>query len=218
MSEDVDGGWPTGAGDPVLLSSGDRVTIRPLRRRDGPGLVAMVDGLSAESRYRRFHTGLPHLTHAMVDYLTAIDHHDHEAMVAITPGSAELIGVARFVRDKQRVDAAELAVVVADAWQRRGVATALLTALAQRAAELGISEFTADVQTTNGPTFGLIDQFDKDAEIAWDGSTANAHVHNLAWRPAAEPTGRSVLRRFAAIASPGEGAAGEPGVGRATSA
>ncbi len=87
------------------------------------------------------------LSESQLDYLTQVDHRDHEALVAVVESSGEGIGVARFVR----IDpwAAEPAVVVADEWHRRGVAGHLLDALAQRARDEGIRRFIASVLAEN---------------------------------------------------------------------
>jgi len=142
------------------LRSGDHVLIRPLRREDAPALVAAVEQLSARSRYFRFHGVLPRLTEQMVGYLTDIDHHDHEALVAVPRGSDEVIvGVARFIRDPAHPDTAETAIVVTDSWQRRGVGVLLLRQLVRRATEVGISRFTADILAENAPTRALAERF-----------------------------------------------------------
>ena len=135
------------------LRSGDWVSVRRLCPEDGPALAAFVERLSAQSRYRRFHSALPRLTAQMISYLTDIDHHDHEALVAVPPGAGGIIvGVARFIRDPAQPDTAEVAVVVADSWQRRGLGTLLLRRLARRASEEGISSVTGDLLAENHPT------------------------------------------------------------------
>jgi L-amino acid N-acyltransferase YncA len=138
------------------LGSGERVSVRQLRREDAPAIAAAVEQMSPRSRYLRFHSALPRLTEQMVSYLTDIDHHDHEALVALPPGSGGIIvGVARFIRDPEHPDTAEMAVAVADTWQRRGLGTLLLRQLARRATEVGVSHFTADILAENAPTIEL---------------------------------------------------------------
>jgi len=140
----------------VRLRSGDWVWVRQLRPGDGPALAAFVERLSSLSRYRRFHSAVPRLTEQMIGYLTDIDHHDHEALVAVPAGTGGMIvGVARFIRDPAHPDTAEVAVVVADSWQRRGLGTLLLRRLAGRASEVGISSVTGDILAENHPTIGL---------------------------------------------------------------
>jgi len=89
------------------------------------------------------------LTEDMVTYLTTIDHHDHEAIVAVEEESGEGIGVARYVRDPARPDTAEVAVTVIDEWQGRGLGTLLLEVLGERARAEGIRGFTAMMLASN---------------------------------------------------------------------
>jgi len=132
------------------------VSVRQLRPGDGPALAAFVERLSALSRYRRFHSAVRRLTKQMIGYLTDIDHHDHEALVAVPPGTGGMIvGVARFIRDPAHPDTAEVAVVVADSWQRRGLGRLLLRRLARRASDVGISSVTGDILAENHPMIGL---------------------------------------------------------------
>lgn len=80
--------------------------------------------MSPESRYRRFLAARDRLSEAELDYLTRVDHHDHEALVALVLETQEGVGLARFVRLPEDPEDAEVAIAVADAWQRRGVGTA----------------------------------------------------------------------------------------------
>jgi RimJ/RimL family protein N-acetyltransferase len=132
---------------PVQLSDGTRIGIRPISPDDRDALAAGFERLSPESRYRRFFTPVAALSARQLDYLTQVDHRDHEALVAVHESTGEGIGVARFIRID--ADTAEPAVVVADEWQRRGVAGQLLDALAQRAREEGIQRFIAPVLAEN---------------------------------------------------------------------
>jgi RimJ/RimL family protein N-acetyltransferase len=127
------------------------VSVRPIRSDDAPGLAAAVEQLSEPSRYRRFHSAMPRLSEQMVGYLTDVDHHDHEALIATAPGSTKIVGVARFIRDTDNPDTAELAILVVDVWQRRGLGTLLLSELTRRAAHVGISHFTAEILSENTP-------------------------------------------------------------------
>jgi RimJ/RimL family protein N-acetyltransferase len=130
--------------------------IRPIEPGDKAGLIAAFERLSDESRYRRFLSPHQRLSTSELRYLTEVDHHDHEALVAIDPKSAEGIGVARYVRDRERPDSAEIAVAVADHWQARGIGTELLQRLADRAREEGIARFTALMLADNRPMMRLL--------------------------------------------------------------
>ena len=116
----------------VVLRSGDRVLIRPIRPGDKAGLQEGLDHMTLESRYRRFFSPLRELSGRQLRYLTEVDHRTHEALVAIDLDSGDGIGVARFIRWTNDPTAAEAAVAVVDDWQGRGVGTALAQALMQR--------------------------------------------------------------------------------------
>jgi GNAT superfamily N-acetyltransferase len=136
-------------GAPIKLRDGSRIRIRQGHRADRELLLRGFERLSDESRYRRFLTTISQLSGEMVRYLTEIDHHDHEAMIALDERSGEGIGVARYVRNRERPDTAEVAVTVVDEWQGRGVGTLLLEVICGRAREEGIKTFTALMLATN---------------------------------------------------------------------
>jgi GNAT superfamily N-acetyltransferase len=131
------------------LAGAEEVLVRPIRPEDKHGLQQGIERMSPQSRYRRFFSPVPRVTGAQMRYLTEVDHHTHEALLAIDPRSRDGIGVARFVRSAEDPAAAEVAVAVSDEWQRRGVATLLLYELTARAREEGISRFTASVLAEN---------------------------------------------------------------------
>ena len=74
---------------------------------------------------------------AELSYLTEVDHHDHEALVAVDPETNEGVGVARFVRSAEDPAVAELAVAVADDWQGQGVGSLLAGRAGQASARGG---------------------------------------------------------------------------------
>lgn len=197
----------------VRLRSGDTVQVRPIRRTDAPALAEGVSRLSEQSRHRRFHSPMPRLSERMLEYLTDIDHHDHEALVALPSGSTEIIGVARFIRWAGTPDTAEMAVVVADDWQRRGLGAMLLRALARRANEVGIDHFTAEILAENTAILGLVTQLGP-TETSQDGPTVTAWMDNTEWQPPgtspAPATGPATPRPVASghVAAPEPAAAG----------
>jgi GNAT superfamily N-acetyltransferase len=130
--------------------------IRPIRPDDKQALESGFEQLSEESRYRRFLAPHGHLSVAELRYFTEIDHHDHEALVALDPVTGRGVGVARYVRSRTDPSSAEMAVAVADDWQRRGVGTRLTEALADRARGEGITSFTALILADNELMLNLI--------------------------------------------------------------
>jgi len=159
----------------ITLRSGHRVLVRAIRPADAPGLVEAFEQLSETSRYRRFFTVKPRLPEQSVAYFTNVDHHDHEALVAVAPGSGQLVGVARFIRNPAEPDQAEAALTVIDSWQQRGLGTALLRELAQRAEEEGIRQFTAEILAENRPMLTLAHRLGP-AETTLDGTTVSARI------------------------------------------
>jgi RimJ/RimL family protein N-acetyltransferase len=136
----------------------ERIEIRPIRPEDREQLAEGIRRMSPESRYRRFFAPIESLTESQLTYLAEVDHHDHEALVALEPGSDRGIGVARFVRSETEPDLAEFAVAVADDWHRRGVGTALLHRLTERAREEGIRRFSGSILEENRPMLELADE------------------------------------------------------------
>jgi len=175
----------------VTLRDGTPIVIRPVRPEDREALREGFERLSPESRYRRFLAPMAHLSESQLTYLTRVDHHDHEALVAIPDGDGgdgAGLGIARYVRLADP-DAAEVAVAVADTFQGRGLGTVLLAHLLARARQEGIERFMATVladnrgslevlstlgRTTVGPpqdgavelTIDLLDEPDPDAALA----------------------------------------------------
>jgi RimJ/RimL family protein N-acetyltransferase len=139
----------------VQVRDGSRIRMRPIAPEDRAELAAGFERLTPESRFRRFLSPMTRLSDAELDYLTQVDHRDHEALVAFDAETDEGIAVARYVRIDG--DRAEPAVAVADDWQGRGVGTALLDALAERAYAAGIRCFEATVLATNARALGLLE-------------------------------------------------------------
>jgi GNAT superfamily N-acetyltransferase len=143
-------------GERVRLPDGTVVVIRPVESGDAPLLAEGFAHLSPESRKLRFLTGKASLTPAEVRYFTEVDHHDHEALGAMSSVDGRGLGIARYFRDPEDMEGAEVAVTVIDDWQRRGLGTELLTRLADRARQEGIRHFTALVSADNAAVVGLL--------------------------------------------------------------
>lgn len=133
----------------------DQLLIRPISPDDKHALVDGFERLSQESRYRRFLAPQTRLSGAELRYLTEVDHHDHEALVAVDPLTGEGVGIARYVRSRRDRAVAELAIAVVDDWQGIGVGTRLLKALADRARQEGICAFRGLVLADNDVMLSL---------------------------------------------------------------
>jgi RimJ/RimL family protein N-acetyltransferase len=140
----------------VTLRSGDVVRVRPVRPGDAPGLARAYANLSDQSRYRRFFTAMPELPEATLKAAAEVNHDSHEALVALPLGSPEIVGECRFVRRADQPGTADLGVTVVDAWQGRGLGSALLARLSERAQEAGIEYFAAEVLAENQSMLALL--------------------------------------------------------------
>jgi GNAT superfamily N-acetyltransferase len=127
----------------LALRDGVTVGIRAIRADDIGRLHAFHAHLSPETIYWRFFTLLPALSPQMAGRLTHVDYEHRMALVATTgDGDDErIVAVVRYERAGPTV--AEAAFVVADEWQRQGIATALLHRLAAYARKRGIVELVA---------------------------------------------------------------------------
>jgi GNAT superfamily N-acetyltransferase len=132
------------------------ILVRPIEPDDKDALAAAFERLSPESRYRRFLSPAATLSQAELRYLTEVDHVDHEALVAVEPGSGDGIGVARYVRLEDRPEVAELGVAVMDDRQGQGIGSLLLQRLAVAARRNGVERFSALILEENQPMLSLI--------------------------------------------------------------
>jgi RimJ/RimL family protein N-acetyltransferase len=132
----------------TVLRDGSKVAIRQVRSTDAALLADGFARLSERSRQLRFLGVKNHLTVAELRYLTDVDHHDHEALGALSRDGRG-VGVARFIRDTEDPDSAEVAITIVDEWQGRGLGTKLLELLSDRAREEGVARFTAAVAADN---------------------------------------------------------------------
>ena len=123
------------------------LTIRPLTAADRGSLADLPDRVSPQSAVSRFHGAVSGLSEQFLDLLLDLRDGQREAMIALD--GPEIVGVARFARDAQDADTAEVAVLVADEWQRRGVAHQMLRPLIARAVSAGITRFRADMLVEN---------------------------------------------------------------------
>ena len=135
----------------LTLADGTHVEVRAVEPSDRTLLEAVLEGLSPESRYRRFLTGLDRLSPSQLTRLTTLDHDRQEALVAIDAATGEPIAIARYAAIVDEPEVAELAVAVCDRWQRRGVGGLLLERLARCADEHGITRFRGLMLADNTP-------------------------------------------------------------------
>ena len=146
---------------PIVALNGQEVSVRFLTAADGELLVDLVQRLSSNTRYLRFLVAIEEVpveaaTKKLPAFL-AVDGVDSVALMASVEenGVETAIGVARFNRNPGS-DAAEVAVVMQDDWQRQGIGQMLMKQLVEVARQLGIKRFCAVVLATNRGAHALI--------------------------------------------------------------
>lgn len=131
----------------VVLSDGGTVHLRPIVPSDADDLVAFHARLSARTRYLRFFGSYPKIPPKDLERFTTVDHHDRVAFIARL--GHDIVAVARYER-LDGGDSAEVAFLVADEHQNRGIGSILLEHLASAARERGLRRFVAEVLAENG--------------------------------------------------------------------
>jgi GNAT superfamily N-acetyltransferase len=148
--------------DTIELPDGSAVTIRLIQPADAFALLRLFDRLSPESLYHRFFSPMPRPRRAALLHLAGLDHELHEAVVAEVDG--EIVGVARYDGRTGENDA-EVAVIVDDVWQDRGLGTRLLHRLARLGARRGLVAFRAVVLGENRRALPFLRRLSPDAEV-----------------------------------------------------
>jgi acyl-CoA synthetase (NDP forming)/GNAT superfamily N-acetyltransferase len=129
----------------VLLRDGRTAHLRPITPDDGERLVTFYEAVSDQSKDFRFFSPMPRLSDKDVHRFTHVDHRDRVAFVLTV--ADRIIGVGRY--DVVRPRLAEVAFLVQDRHQGRGVGQLLLEHLAQAARERGVNRFEAEVLAEN---------------------------------------------------------------------
>ena len=134
----------------VRLANGAVVRLRPIRPDDAPRLVALYGRLSQHTAYHRFFTVLKRLPPDWAKVFATVDFRHRLAIVAEreTPAGPEIIGVGRY-EPIDGDDAVEVAFVVEDGWQGRGLGPMLLDAVVRAGEARGVRRFRAYVLADN---------------------------------------------------------------------
>jgi acyl-CoA synthetase (NDP forming)/RimJ/RimL family protein N-acetyltransferase len=144
-SQDRPAGYPSDFEADVVLRDGATAHLRPITPADADLLVSFYARVSEQSKYFRFFAPYPQLSDRDVARFTQVDYHDRLALI-VTVGN-EMIGVGRYERTGPRT--AEVAFLIEDAHQGRGLGQLFLEHLAQAARENGIARFVAEVLPDN---------------------------------------------------------------------
>ena len=150
------------------------VRIRPYGITDRDRVRRMSERLSAASLYTRFFSGTPRIPDHYVGLLDRLDHWDRDALVALDGG--EILGIAEYARSAGQPRRADIALLVTDPWQRRGLGSALVTCLVELAGRRGVTEFDADVVLTNRPALRFVRHGWPAVRSTGEGGSAHFHL------------------------------------------
>jgi acetyltransferase len=151
--------YPAELIEDVTLRDGTRVTVRPIRPEDAELEREFVDVLSPQSRYYRFFYQIHELTPMMIARFTQVDYDREMALVAVADiahphGHPSFLGVARYNANPDG-SSAEFAIVIADAWQKRGLARLLMARLVAAARRRGFERLVGLVLRENAAMLAL---------------------------------------------------------------
>ena len=149
--------YPDGLERQISLQNGESLRIRPIRPDDGPLLVNLFNRLSRHTAYQRFFTAMRRLPPEWVRYFANVDYRRRLALVAEreTVGGVELVGVGRYEPSDDEATG-EVAFVLEDGYQGRGLGAVLLDAVIQAGIERGLKRFRAHVLAENRRMLSLL--------------------------------------------------------------
>ena len=168
--------------DEKLDEPNAQLRIRLLRAGDDGPIRDIFAGMSAKSRYLRFHSPMPRLSPAMLQQLAATKPGHHVALVASVGGRD--VGIARWVRDIIDPQRADVGVSVVDKHQSHGVGRALLETLARDAENWGVTKFSFNVHRRNVRMLRLLHSWGAAVHTVDDGYEAvlpTAAMKSVTW-------------------------------------
>ena len=141
----------------VLLSDGSAVHLRQIRPDDAGAIVEFHSRMSDRTRYLRYFSPYPRIPERDLQRFVNVDHRDREAFVVVS--AWRIMAVGRYERLGPGSPDAEVAFVVEDAHQGRGIGSVLLEHLAEAAQQQGITRFVAEVLPQNGGMLRVFSDF-----------------------------------------------------------
>lgn len=151
----------------VVLRDGRTAHLRPIMPEDAEGLVEFYAEVSDQSKYFRFFAPMPQLSEKDVRRFTQVDHHDRVAFVLTVAEKITAIASYELIEQGE----AEVAFLVQDAHQGRGMGQLLLEHLAQAARENGVHRFVAEVLPENQRMLQVFHEAGYQVTGGWDEGT-----------------------------------------------
>jgi len=140
------------------LTNGTKILIRPIRPEDAEIEQKFIRKLSPQTKYFRFMEYLPELTPVMLVRFSQIDYDCEMALIATQENGSkegeEILGIAHYATNPDK-KSCEFGLVVADAWQNKGVGFRLMTCLMDVAKHKGLERMMGLVLATNSSMLDL---------------------------------------------------------------
>jgi GNAT superfamily N-acetyltransferase len=143
------------------------ITVRPIEPEDHDAVLDFLGSLSAETMYRRFFS-LPRVDDRLFSMVAHPSDCCSEALVAWD--FDDIVGLASYDRLASDPTAADVAIVISDAWQHRGVGSVLMRKLGGAARRRGIERFTATMLADNRPVVDFVRHTNPAARLHFDGT------------------------------------------------
>ena len=154
----------------ATLKDGTEIFFRPIKPTDEPALCEMLYSLSEQSVRTRYMTRTMAFPHKDIQQLTNIDYKNDLAIVGVVPGPAgeEVVAIAQYFLDP-KTQAAEVAFLVQDEWQAKGMGRLLLDYITQVARLRGVKHFYAKVLPDNKPMLAVFHNSGYSVKTEFDG-------------------------------------------------
>ena len=152
------------------LRDGTEIFFRPIKPADEPALSEMLYSLSENSIQTRYFAHTMRFPHRDVQQLTNIDYRQNLSLVGVVPSTSgeQIVAIAQYFLDP-KTQAAEVAFIVQDEWQQKGMGTFLLDCITQIAKQRGVKRFYAKVLPTNKPMLTIFHNSGYKVNTEFDG-------------------------------------------------
>ena len=156
------------------MRDGTEISFRPIKPVDEAPLSEMLYSLSEQSVRTRYMTRTMSFPHEKVQQLTNIDYKDDLAIVGVVPGvgGEDIVAIGQYYLDP-KTQAAEVAFLVQDEWQQKGMGTFLLDYITTVAKKRGVKRFYAKVLPDNRPMLAIFQNSGYRVSVEFDGDVYN---------------------------------------------
>jgi RimJ/RimL family protein N-acetyltransferase len=142
-----------------VLDDGTQINIRPMHPTDEKRVRGLFQSLSEHTKYYRFMSHITKVPQKQIQNFVYIDYRSEMALVGTVPEAhgEDIIAIGRYYIVPQ-TNRAEVAFVVRDDWQNRGIGTSLFKLLVMIAKQNGIEGFDAEVLIENKPMLAVLNK------------------------------------------------------------